>query len=118
MKTKSMIILVLIVLSSCSSNQEQKKVSTPAKVNQETPVIEPEQKAPAGKLVSGTITTIVDGENVQHVNIWAHKTERKTIVTKCYHGEKVTILEEESPYIKLLTESGKQGWCMDGFVNK
>jgi len=38
MKTKSLIILVLIALSSCTSNEEQKKASLPVKQKENRPI--------------------------------------------------------------------------------
>jgi hypothetical protein len=67
---------------------------------------------------AGKIITYVDGMDVGTVKLWSSATSRDKMVDQLVKGEKVVILEEQEPYVKLGTINGIEGWCMKGFVKE
>jgi hypothetical protein len=67
---------------------------------------------------AGKIITYVDGMDVGTVKLWSSATSKDKMVDQLVKGEKVVILAEEDPYVKLGTIDGIEGWCMKGFVKE
>ena len=68
---------------------------------------------------TGTINTIADGFDVQHVNIWSSCSNGRYKLYHLNNGMKVEIVDENDDYYKVrpLDEPSKEaGWCMKGFV--
>lgn len=68
---------------------------------------------------TGTINTIVDGFDVQHVNIWSSCSDGRYKLYHLNNGIKVEIVDENDDYYRVrpLDEPSKEaGWCMKGFV--
>jgi len=74
----------------------------------------------------GTVNTIVDGFDVERVNLWSTTDDDRKTIGKCINGEFVEILDtfnldstEEGAkyYIKIKTSNGAEGWFLNGFVN-
>ena len=72
-----------------------------------------QQTKPIGQ---GTITTHVDGTDVQRVNLWSSVSGNRTEVCHLLDGTKVKILENNGEYYLLEAPNGCKGYCMKGFV--
>jgi hypothetical protein len=64
---------------------------------------------------TGKITTIADGYDVGHVNLWSSSGSTRKVIGRLNSGEPVSILEDADPYYKIKVQ-GKVGFLAKGFV--
>lgn len=62
------------------------------------------------------IITVVDGYDVQTVNLWGDAVSRTKINGKCLNGDLVTILERRGEMVRVKNEKNHSGWCNIGFL--
>ncbi|WP_417602888.1 hypothetical protein [Owenweeksia hongkongensis] len=118
--------LVLLLLIGCTNNDRvqvvnDKKNSEPKQTKIVGPMLEgqaqeeSEEVNPIGK---GRITTLVDGVDVQRVNLFSSTNSSRRQICALKNGEKVDVLRVEEPYffIKSKSDNSCQGYCMKEFV--
>lgn len=73
------------------------------------------------------INTILDGFDVEKINLWDHPTKRDKIVTKCINNEPVYIIDSFTTrdgvkYLQVRTFSNVdgclEGWCSSACIRK
>lgn len=63
------------------------------------------------------INTILDGFDVEKVNLWDHPTLRNNIVDRCTSNQEVELLTDGSDGMVLVrTSDNRQGWCNSAFL--
>lgn len=118
--------LVLLLLIGCSNNDRvqvvnDKKSSEPKQAKVVGTMLEEqtqEESQEINPIGTGRITTLVDGADVQRVNLFSSTNSSRRQVCALKNGEKVDILRVEEPYffIKSKSDNSCQGYCMKEFV--
>lgn len=102
--------LSLLLISSCANKKQNELPDKQSEVN-----INKNQKEEI--IGIGTVTSIVDGYDVQVVNLWSSVNADRTIVERMYSGDAVKVLKFEDPYYYIeYSKSNKRGYCMSGYI--
>ena len=106
-------IVFIAIMSTIERHSDKEHLSTPTYT--ETLRDKPDPRYPIGY---GKATTMVDGYDVGHVNLWSSPDDSRYKVAELKNGEDVDIMMEDDPiYIKVRTKDGIIGWCREEFIS-
>lgn len=107
-------LMVVIFSTMCSKDDDKTNTSTS---DTKTNSVEATGSTQNTENRIGTINTVVDGFDVEKVNLWSSTGHERKIVTSLYNKTKVKILNETSDYYLVQDEkSGISGYCMKEFI--
>jgi hypothetical protein len=113
-------VLTIIIVISCGQEKKNNDGELQSLEPKPTdlPKTEEVKKEDPKPIGTGKVNSIVDGFDVQRVNLFNSTSSNRTINCYLKNGDKVNVLKDADPYylVEKQTDKGCKGYCMKEFV--